>query len=148
MDWSVDHVFSTLHVCWGAQAGLYRHFGIKKYPLEQKMFGVFPHRVLDPHSPILQRLRRGLPGPALPAHRGAGRRCAGTDGLTLLAESDEAGVYLAASAGRTATVRHRAPGVRPEHPQGRVRAGRRPGAAHRRAPQLLPRRRPDPAAGR
>ena len=44
MEWSKTHVFSTLYICWGAQAGLYYHFGIPKYPLEQKMFGVFPHR--------------------------------------------------------------------------------------------------------
>ncbi len=44
MEWSKTHVFSTLYICWGAQAGLYYHFGIPKYALEQKMFGVFPHR--------------------------------------------------------------------------------------------------------
>jgi homoserine O-succinyltransferase len=45
MEWSKTHVFSTLHICWAAQAGLYYHFGIPKYPLEQKMFGIFPHKV-------------------------------------------------------------------------------------------------------
>lgn len=44
MSWSKTHVFSTLHICWAAQAGLYYHFGIPKYPLPQKMFGIFPHR--------------------------------------------------------------------------------------------------------
>ncbi len=44
MEWSKTHVFSTLHICWAAQAGLYYHFGIPKYPLEKKMFGIFPHR--------------------------------------------------------------------------------------------------------
>lgn len=44
MEWSKTHVFSTLYICWAAQAGLYYHFGIPKYPLERKMFGVFPHR--------------------------------------------------------------------------------------------------------
>ncbi len=43
-EWSKTHVFSTLHICWAAQAGLYYHFGIPKYPLERKMFGIFPHR--------------------------------------------------------------------------------------------------------
>lgn len=43
MDWSRDHVYSTLHICWGAQAGLYHHYGIPKYTLDRKMFGVFPH---------------------------------------------------------------------------------------------------------
>lgn len=45
MEWSKTHVHSTLHVCWGAQAGLYYHYGIQKYGVPEKMFGVFPHRV-------------------------------------------------------------------------------------------------------
>ncbi len=43
MEWSKTHVHSTFHICWGAQAGLYYHFGIKKYKLDKKMFGIFPH---------------------------------------------------------------------------------------------------------
>lgn len=43
MEWSKTHVHSTLHICWGAQAGLYYHYGIPKYSLDQKLFGVFPH---------------------------------------------------------------------------------------------------------
>ena len=54
MDWSLYHVHSTLHICWGAQAGLYHHFGIKKKPLEKKMFGIFPH-VADYKRSILFR---------------------------------------------------------------------------------------------
>lgn len=45
MEWSKSHVTSTLHICWGAQAGLYYHYGVKKYPLDKKMFGIFPHTV-------------------------------------------------------------------------------------------------------
>jgi len=45
MDWSLSHVFSTFYICMAAQAGLYYHFGIPKYTLDKKMFGVFPHRV-------------------------------------------------------------------------------------------------------
>lgn len=45
MEWSKTHVHSTFHICWGAQAGLYYHYGIKKYPLSKKLFGVFPHTV-------------------------------------------------------------------------------------------------------
>ena len=45
MEWSKTHVHSTFHVCWGAQAGLYYHYGIQKYGVPEKMFGVFPHRV-------------------------------------------------------------------------------------------------------
>jgi homoserine O-succinyltransferase len=43
MEWSKTHVYSTLHICWGAQAGLYYHYGVAKYPLEHKLFGVFKH---------------------------------------------------------------------------------------------------------
>ncbi len=43
MDWSKTHVYSTLHICWGAQAGLYHHYGVPKYPLAEKMFGIYPH---------------------------------------------------------------------------------------------------------
>lgn len=44
MEWSKTHVFSTLHICWAAQAGLYYHFGVPKYTLDRKMFGIFPHK--------------------------------------------------------------------------------------------------------
>lgn len=54
MDWSVTHVHSTFHICWGAQAGLYHHYGIPKYPLDKKLFGVFPH-TLDYRRSILFR---------------------------------------------------------------------------------------------
>ena len=54
MEWSKTHVFSTLHICWAAQAGLYDHVGVPKYPLAQKMFGIFPHVVEVEHSLLLK----------------------------------------------------------------------------------------------
>lgn len=54
MEWSKEHVHSTFHICWGAQAGLYYHFGIQKYPLSEKLFGIFPH-TLDYKRSILFR---------------------------------------------------------------------------------------------
>ena len=54
MDWSKTHVHSTLHICWGAQAGLYYHYGIPKYVLPQKVFGVFDHQVLNPSPPLFR----------------------------------------------------------------------------------------------
>ena len=54
MEWSKTNVYSTLHICWGAQAGLYYHYGVKKYPLENKLFGVFDHKV-DYKNSILFR---------------------------------------------------------------------------------------------
>ena len=50
------NVYSTFHICWGAQAGLYYHYGIKKYPLKKKMFGVFPHKSLDITHPLMRGL--------------------------------------------------------------------------------------------
>ncbi|HEY6798249.1 MAG TPA: homoserine O-succinyltransferase [Kineosporiaceae bacterium] len=99
LDWSREHVFAALYVCWGAQAALYRHHGIKKYPLAEKMFGVFPHRVVEPdaHHAILA----GFDETFLAVHsrhtevRADDVRAAA--GLDLLADSDEAGVYLVAS---------------------------------------------------
>lgn len=52
--WSKTNVYSTFYICWGAQAGLYYHYGIPKYPLKEKMFGVFPHRPLDLYHPLLR----------------------------------------------------------------------------------------------
>jgi homoserine O-succinyltransferase len=54
MEWSKTHVTSTFHICWGAQAGLYYHYGIKKYPLEKKLFGIFSHK-LDYNRSMLVR---------------------------------------------------------------------------------------------
>ena len=54
MEWSKKNVYSTLHICWGAQAGLYFHYGIKKYPLEKKLFGVFAHEVLEPAHELVR----------------------------------------------------------------------------------------------
>lgn len=55
MEWSKKHVYSTLHICWGAQAGLYYHYGIPKYSLSEKMFGVFPHNIISPNHNKLFR---------------------------------------------------------------------------------------------
>ena len=54
MEWSKTNVHSTLHICWGAQAGLYYHHGIEKYALPKKVFGVFEHQVLKPSSPLFR----------------------------------------------------------------------------------------------
>lgn len=54
MEWTKTHVFSTLHICWGAQAGLYYHYGIPKYKLDEKMFGVYPHKIISSNHPMLK----------------------------------------------------------------------------------------------
>ncbi|MFN8099113.1 MAG: homoserine O-succinyltransferase [Dermatophilaceae bacterium] len=95
IDWSHDHVFSTLHVCWGAQAGLKHRYGIEKYPLSEKMFGVFPHRVLDPRNRVLSGFDAVFPAPHSRHTETRAADIEATPGLDLLAVSDEAGVYLA-----------------------------------------------------
>jgi homoserine O-succinyltransferase/O-acetyltransferase len=97
MDWAQESVFSTLYICWGAQAGLYHRYGIPKYPLQDKKFGVFPHRVLDRYS----KLMRGFDDIFLAPHSRHTEIRRGdleqVPDLQILAESDEAGLYLAAS---------------------------------------------------
>ena len=97
IDWSETHVYSTFHICWGAQAGLYHRYAIPKYPLPAKMFGVFPHRVLSRHEKLL----RGFDDEFLAPHsRHTEIRREDVERvseLNLLAMSDEAGVYLIAS---------------------------------------------------
>ena len=94
MDWSRKHVFSTFHICWGAQAGLYYHYGLKKVLLPQKLFGVYEHKVMNRKVPLV----RGFDDTFLIPHS---RHTAvlsedihNCSALTLLAESEEAGVLL------------------------------------------------------
>ena len=54
MEWSKTHVTSTIHICWGAQAGLYYHYGIPKYPLPEKLSGIYNHTVLNPYHPLMR----------------------------------------------------------------------------------------------
>ncbi len=56
MEWSKSNVYSTFHICWGAQAGLYYHYGINKKKLDKKMFGIFPHKSLDVTHPLMRGL--------------------------------------------------------------------------------------------
>ena len=97
MEWSKTHVHSTFHICWGAQAALYYHFGIEKVPLEKKMFGVFPHRAERKNYILL----RGFDDVFMVPHsrhttvrREDIEKC---DRLKILASSEEAGVYAVAT---------------------------------------------------
>ncbi len=93
MEWSKTNVYSTFHICWGAQAALYYHYGIKKYPLEKKLFGVFPHHIDHAHSMLL----RGFDDVFMVPHsRHTTVRREDIEvvpELKILASSDEAGVY-------------------------------------------------------
>ncbi|HJA25362.1 MAG TPA: homoserine O-succinyltransferase [Candidatus Fournierella merdigallinarum] len=94
MDFTRSSVYSTLHVCWGAQAALYHHFGIEKKPLPQKMFGVFPHRVTRPSNPLVRGFDEVFWAPHS-RHTGIDEEQVKACGaLRVLAQSDEAGIYL------------------------------------------------------
>ncbi len=95
LDWSSEHVYSTLHVCWGAQAGLYRRYGIGKYELPKKMSGVFDHQVMNPRAPILSGFDEMFPAPHSRFTDVRAGDIEAVDELELLAVSEEAGVYLA-----------------------------------------------------
>jgi homoserine O-succinyltransferase len=99
MDWAARHVTSTLYICWGAQAGLYHFHGIKKYPLDKKKFGVFKHTLNHPCIPLF----RGFDGEFyVPHSRHTEIRredILANPALTLLAESEEAGVSHVMSRG-------------------------------------------------
>jgi len=97
MAWAKTHVFSTMHVCWAAQAGLHWHFGVPKHGLGKKMFGIFPHRVLDEHEPLLRGFDETFLAPHSRHTEVRRVELQGIPGLKLLAESEEAGVLLAAT---------------------------------------------------
>lgn len=94
-DWTKTHVTSTLHLCWGAQAGFYYHYGLKKFMLEKKMFGVYEHQAKNRKVPLI----RGFDDSFMAPHsRHTGVRTEDirkVKELTILAESEEAGVFLA-----------------------------------------------------
>jgi len=97
MDWAKSHVWSTLFICWGAQAGLYHYYGIGKRPLPQKMFGLFWHHALDLKEPLLRGFDEVFLAPHSRHTEVCAEEIAAVPELTLLATSEEAGVYLAAS---------------------------------------------------
>ena len=96
MEWSKTHVHSTFHICWGAQAGLYYHFGVKKSPLDKKMFGVFKHTV-DYKRSILFRGFDDIFWVPHSRHTTVHREeIEKVPELRILASSEEAGVYAVA----------------------------------------------------
>ncbi|MDF2924276.1 MAG: homoserine O-succinyltransferase [Paenibacillaceae bacterium] len=97
MDWSKDNVTSTLHICWASQAGLYHHFGVPKYPLAQKMFGIFPHRINKANVKLLRGFDEVFMVPQSRHTEVRREDLEGIAGLEILSESDEAGVYIAAT---------------------------------------------------
>ncbi|WP_153504374.1 homoserine O-acetyltransferase MetA [Cumulibacter manganitolerans] len=97
LDWSRDHVFSTMHVCWGAQAALYHHYGVGKHELPEKIFGVFDHEVLKPRAKLLSGFDERFVAPHSRHTDVRADEIEATGKIELLAISEEAGVFLAAT---------------------------------------------------
>ena len=93
MEWSKTHVHSTLHICWGAQAGLYYHYGIPKRALPQKLFGVFRHQVEDPNFILFRGFDDAFWVPHSRNTTVDRADIEAVPGLKVLADSEEAGVY-------------------------------------------------------
>ncbi len=101
MEWSKTHVHSTLHICWGAQAGLYYHYGIKKIPLKKKLFGVFPHKVDYKRSILFRGFDDEFMAPHSRYTTVDINEIKAKKELKILASSREAGVYaITADGGR------------------------------------------------
>lgn len=94
MEWSKHNVFSTFHICWASQAGLYYHYGIKKYPLKQKMFGVFAHSHVRRHVKLLRGFDEVFYVPQSRHTEVRRKDIEKVSELEILSESSESGVYL------------------------------------------------------
>lgn len=94
MKWSTTNVTSTLHICWGAMAGLYYHYGVKKSSLDQKMFGIFEHRVMERKVPFVRGFDDVFYAPHSRYTTVTREEILKCKELTILAESEEAGVFI------------------------------------------------------
>lgn len=94
MEWSKSHITSTLHICWGAQAGLYYHYGVKKEMLPKKLSGIYRHKVMNRKEPLV----RGFDDVFMAPHSRYTEACRedilNNPNLKVLADSDEAGIYI------------------------------------------------------
>ena len=97
MEWTKSHVTSTLHICWGAQAALYYHYGIPKYPLEKKLFGVFEHTVDYKKSILFRGFDDVFPAPHSRHTTVRREDIESVEELRVLASSEKAGVYVVAT---------------------------------------------------
>ena len=95
MDWSNEHVTSTLYLCWGAQAGLYHHYGLQKRILDHKVFGIFSHEVRNRKVPIVRGFDDVFMAPHSRNTQVSTQDIRNVKELTILAESEEVGVFLA-----------------------------------------------------
>ncbi|MBQ4333142.1 MAG: homoserine O-succinyltransferase [Clostridia bacterium] len=99
MEWSKTHVTSTFHICWGAQAGLYYHYGIPKYPIGAKYFGIFPHKVEYKRSILFRGFDDVFMVPQSRYTTVRTEDVAAVPQLKILASSEETGIYAVATPG-------------------------------------------------
>lgn len=97
LDWAEGNVFSTLFICWGAQAGLYYYYGIPKHPLPRKMFGIFSHKLNQKFVPLFRGFDDEFYAPHSRHTEIRREDIEQVDRLQILSESEEAGVYVVAS---------------------------------------------------
>ncbi len=97
MEWSKTNVHSTLHICWGAQAGIYYHYGVEKHELPKKLSGVFSHEVVKPSSPLVRGFDDRFDAPHSRYTEVRAQDIEDHPLLELIATSEEAGVYIAKS---------------------------------------------------
>lgn len=95
MEWTKTHVTSTIHLCWGAQAAIYYHYGINKEPLDSKLFGIFRHRVMNRKIPLVRGFDDVFEAPHSRHTTVPTEKIRADERLMILAESEEAGVFLA-----------------------------------------------------
>jgi homoserine O-succinyltransferase len=94
IDYSENHVWSTLHICWGAQAGLYRRYGVEKKPLGKKLFGIFPHRVQERKKALFRGFDDEFLAPQSRYTASDREAIAACGALTIESESPETGVFI------------------------------------------------------
>jgi homoserine O-succinyltransferase len=100
MEWSKSNVYSTLHICWGSQAGLNYHYGIPKYQLEKKMFGVFKHFINDRNADLTRGLDDVFYAPHSRHTEVRREDIEKVEELDILSESEEAGIFIVANKNR------------------------------------------------
>lgn len=98
-DWAKTHVTSTMYICWAAQAGMYHFYGVPKYPLDKKMFGIFKHHSYDPSSPIFRGFDDEFYVPHSRHSEVRSEDIKKHTELTILSESKESGVYMVSARG-------------------------------------------------
>ena len=100
MEWSKSNVYSTLHICWGSQAGLNYHYGIPKYQLEKKMFGVFKHFINDRNADLTRGMDDVFYAPHSRHTEVRREDIEKVEELDILSESEEAGIFIVANKNR------------------------------------------------